>query len=52
MVLDGTKVVQAERNGKKKLFFLAFPRRSLPCPRFTGIRENYNFFATWHKLFE
>ena len=45
MVLNATKIVQAERNGKKKEVFLAFPRRSLSCPN--GVRrENYYNFAT------
>ena len=28
---NATKIVQAERNDKKKPVFLAFPRRSLSC---------------------
>ena len=46
MVFDATKVVQAERNGKKNPFFLPFPRRRLPCLRTQPGRENYCIFAT------
>ena len=50
MVFDATKVVQAERNGKKNLFFLAFPGRRLPCPGSAGRREKYYTFVTWNKF--
>jgi hypothetical protein len=51
MVIDGTKVVQAERNGKKNLFFLAFPRRRLPCPRLQVEGNGSASRAKWQENF-
>ena len=36
LIFKATKIVQAERNGKKNSFFLAFLRRSLSYPSPAG----------------